>query len=69
MKDKKCASCGTVYEGDEGWLTCPECGKAYCLRCTDKMRKEQQDIERLRNEDAFTRAQILCPSCSLVLIR
>lgn len=69
MKEKKCAACGAEYSGEEGWMHCPDCGETYCLRCTDRMRKEQQEIDRLRKEDAFTRAQILCPSCSLELIR
>ena len=67
--EKKCASCGLDYIADEGWVTCPECGQTYCLRCSDKMRKEHQDIEKLRDADAYTRVQILCPTCSLEMIR
>jgi predicted RNA-binding Zn-ribbon protein involved in translation (DUF1610 family) len=66
--EKKCAGCGLDYNTDEGWVTCPECGEMYCLHCTDKMRKEQHDIERLREADAITRLQILCPSCSIDMI-
>ena len=66
---KKCESCGLDYLADEGWVTCPDCGKTYCLHCSDQMRKESKDIERLREGDAITRLQILCPSCSLEMIR
>jgi len=66
---KKCESCGLEYVPNEGWVECPECGKGYCLRCSDKMRQEQKDIEKLREGDAVTRLQILCPSCSLEMLR
>jgi predicted RNA-binding Zn-ribbon protein involved in translation (DUF1610 family) len=65
MVEKKCANCGLDYTADEGWVSCPDCGKMYCLHCSDKMRKEHNDIEKLRDGDAMTRIQILCPSCSL----
>jgi hypothetical protein len=62
---KKCEACGADYNADEGWVTCPDCGKSYCLNCSDKMRQESKEIERLREGDAITRLQTLCPSCSL----
>ena len=66
---KKCDSCGVDYLEDEGWVECPDCGKFYCLHCTDKMREESRKIEKLRDGDAFTRVQILCPSCSIEMLR
>ena len=66
---KKCESCGMDYTADEGWVECPDCGKVYCLHCTDQMRKENREIEKLREGDAITRLQILCPSCSIEMLR
>ncbi|MBI4763699.1 MAG: hypothetical protein HY787_03730 [Deltaproteobacteria bacterium] len=65
---KACKGCGLEYTDDEGWVSCPECGEMYCLHCTDKMRKEHQEIEKLRDGDPITRLQILCPSCSIDMI-
>jgi hypothetical protein len=66
---KKCESCGLEHTGDEGWAECPDCGKHYCPNCTEKMKKEHEEIEKLREGDAFTRVQILCPSCSMDMLR
>jgi hypothetical protein len=66
---KKCESCGLESGGDEGWSECRDCGKFYCPECSAKMSKEQHDIEKLREGDSFTRVQVLCPSCSLEMLR
>ena len=66
---KECESCGLAYTGDEDWVKCPDCGKVYCPQCSDKMREEDHKIEQLREGDAITRVQILCPSCSIEMLR
>lgn len=66
---KKCENCGVEYIPNEGWVECPECGRVYCYHCSDKMRHERNEIEKLREGDAFTRLQILCPSCSIEMLR
>jgi hypothetical protein len=62
---KKCDSCGLKFGSEEGWMECPDCGKNYCPRCSDRMSKESRDIEKLREGDSYTRISVLCPSCSI----
>ena len=66
---KKCEACGLDQVDDKGWADCPDCGKVYCPNCADKMSKEHRDIEKLREGDAYTRIQLMCPSCSLEMLR
>jgi predicted RNA-binding Zn-ribbon protein involved in translation (DUF1610 family) len=66
--EKRCESCGLDYVSEEGWAECPDCGKVYCPRCSDDMRKEKRTIEKLREGDAYTRLRILCPSCSIEML-
>ena len=66
---KKCESCGLDFvPKDEGWSECPDCGKIYCPKCSDEMRQEKKEIERLREGDAYTRLKVLCPSCNVEML-
>lgn len=66
---KKCEACGLDYVAEKGWAECPDCGKVYCPDCTDKMKEEQHDIEKLREGDAYTRLRVMCPSCALDMLQ
>jgi hypothetical protein len=67
--EKQCDSCGTFYAPDQKWFSCPDCGNVYCPDCAESMTKEAKDIEKLRDGDAYTRLHILCPSCSIEMMR
>lgn len=66
---KKCEYCGAEHIEDEGWAKCRDCGKIYCPDCAGKMDMERRDIQTLREGDAFERLMVLCPSCSLDMLR
>jgi hypothetical protein len=65
---KKCDSCGINYVPGEGWMACPGCGRVLCPHCSELESHEDRDIEKLREGDAVTRLQVLCPSCSIEMI-
>lgn len=62
--EKTCYSCGKAHVEGGDWKECPSCGELLCPECVQKTSKERKEIERLRDGDAHTRIQILCPSCS-----
>lgn len=62
--DKPCYSCGKAPVEGEEWKKCPSCGEMLCPECAYKSEKERKELERLRDGDAHSRIQILCPSCS-----
>lgn len=57
---KTCHNCGIKDTEGKKWLECPTCGDLLCPNCSQKERK---DIETLKEEDAFSRIQVHCPSC------
>jgi hypothetical protein len=65
---KKCDSCGIKYVAGEGWMSCPGCGRVLCPQCAEGESHEDRDIQKLRDGDAYTRMQVLCPSCSIEMI-
>jgi predicted RNA-binding Zn-ribbon protein involved in translation (DUF1610 family) len=67
--EKKCDSCGMTHMPDNGWVTCPDCGKVLCPRCAEQESHEDRQIEKLREGDAVTRLNVLCPSCAIQIIR
>ena len=65
MATKECAGCSATSDEVSGWAECPDCGRAYCPTCVDRMgmREEEEKIKKLREGDAYTRLNLLCPSC------
>ncbi len=49
-------------ENKTDWRECPDCGTAYCPDCLGRMRKEQEQLEALR-DDPHRRILAVCPSC------
>jgi predicted RNA-binding Zn-ribbon protein involved in translation (DUF1610 family) len=60
----QCSSCERTHSEDEKWHSCPECGKVLCLECAEgKEKKEVAILKKVREGDAHTRLELLCPSC------
>lgn len=60
---KKCYDCGKDPVEGHDWSECPSCGETLCPTCRQNRDKERREIERLKEGDAYTRLQVLCPSC------
>lgn len=62
--EKTCYLCKKPHAEGEDWGKCPSCGEMLCPECVQRTAKERKELEQLRDGDAHTRLQILCPSCS-----
>ncbi len=65
MATKECTGCSVTSDEVSGWAECPDCGRAYCPTCVDRMgmQEEEEKIKKLRGGDPYTRMKLLCPSC------